>query len=237
MMEIPDPMATISTPSPAPGLATTGIVFQGVTWDDYEAMLRIVGERPMRVTFDRGKMEVMSPLWKHGSISYLLGRLIDVLTEEGGVPVEAGDPVTFNRQDLEKGVEPDKCYYLGDHAGLVRGKDRLEMGADPPPDLVIEADVTHSSLDRLGIYAALGVREVWRFDGQALQFLHLQADGSFQPRDTSLNFPGLTLAAIARFLEQARDSDKTMWIRSFRAYVRDQLLPRLQRRPEGERPA
>jgi Uma2 family endonuclease len=200
-------------------------------------MLRIVGDRPIRVTYDRGRMEVMSPLWKHGSISYLLGRLIDVLTEEGGVPVEAGDPVTFNRPDLEKGAEPDKCYYLGDHAALVRGKDRLEMGTDPPPDLVIEADITHSSLDRLGIYAALGVREVWRFDGLALQFLHLQADGSFQPRDTSLNFPGLPLAVIARFLEQAQDADKTAWIRSFRAYVRDPSAHHPQERPDGgERP-
>src|SRR5262249_44133420 len=182
-------------------------------------MLRIVGDRPIRVTYDRGRMEVLSPLWRHGSVPYLLGRLVDVLTEEQGLPVEAGDPVTFKREDLERGAEPDKCYYLGGHAALVRGKDRLEMGVDPPPDLAIEADITHSSLDRLGIYAALGVREVWRFDGQTLQFLHLQADGSYVPRDTSLNFPGLPLAVIAQFLGQAPDTDKTAWVRSFRAYL------------------
>src|SRR4051812_5490145 len=99
-------MATITrshvpTPSdPAP----PGVVFRGVSWGDYEAMLRIVGDRPIRVTYDRGRMEVASPLWKHGHISYLLGRIIDVLTEERGVPVEAADPVTFSSQDLEKWV-------------------------------------------------------------------------------------------------------------------------------------
>jgi Uma2 family endonuclease len=216
-------------PAPIP----PGVVFEGVTWDDYEAMLRIVGDRPIRVTYDRGRMELMSPLWRHGSVSYLLGRIVDVLTEEQGVPVEAGDPVTFKRQDLDKGVEPDKCYYLGDRAAEVRGKDRLEMGADPPPDLAIEADITHSSLDRLGAYAALGVREVWRFDGQALHFLHLQLDGSYQPRDTSLNFPGVPLALVARFLEQAQDADKTAWVRSFRAQVRGLPALRAQERPDG----
>jgi Uma2 family endonuclease len=209
------------------------VVFDGVSWDDYEAMLRIVGDRPIRVTYDRGRMELMSPLWRHGNVSYLLGRMVDVLTEEWGLPVEAGDPVTFKRQDLDKGAEPDKCYYFGDHAASVRGKERLEMGVDPPPDLAIEADITHSSLDRLGVYAALGVREVWRFDGQALHFLHLQPDGSYQERDMSLNFPGLPVAEIARFLELARDVDKTAWVRSFRAYLRGPTAPRPPARPDG----
>ena len=148
-----------------------------------------------------------------------------MITEERGIPVEAGDPVTFKRPDMEKGAEPDRCYYLGAHAAVVRGKDRLEMGVDPPPDLVIEADLTHRSLDRLGIYAALGVREVWRFDGQALRFLHLGADGTYQPRETGLNFPGLPSAEIARFLDEAEDEDKTAWVRSFRVFVRDQTGP------------
>ncbi|AGA31592.1 Uma2 family endonuclease [Singulisphaera acidiphila] len=215
-------MATITRPDASGGSSPTspGVLFEGTSWDDYEAMLRIVGNRPIRVTYDRGSMEIMSPLWKHGGLSYLLGRLIDVLTEEWDIPVEAADPVTFKREDLAKGVEPDKCYYFGDHAAQVRGKDRLNMGVDPPPDLVIEADITSSSLDRLGIYAALGICEVWRFDGQSLHFLHLQADRSFQARETSLHFPGLSLAMMTQALVQAEGKDKTAWVRSFRADVR-----------------
>ena len=208
-------MATVTT-----ALITPGVLFEDVSWAEYEAMLSIVGERPIRVTYDEGRMEIMSPLWKHGGVSYLLGRLIDVLTEEWDVPVEAGDPVTFNRRDIGKGVEPDKCYFLGPNAALVRGKDRLVMGEDPPPDLVIEADITHSSLDRLKIYAALGVAEVWRYDGEALEFLHLQSSNLYLSRDVSLNFPGLPLDLTARFLEQAQSEDKTAWVRSFRASVR-----------------
>lgn len=211
-------MATLA--SLETSVAPPGVVFHGSTWDDYEAMLRLVGDRPIRVTYDRGRMEIMSPIWRHGGVSYLLGRLIDIWTEEQGIAVEAADPVTFQRPDLEKGVEPDKCYYLGPNAARVRGKDRLEMGVDPPPDLVIEADITRSSIDRLAIYAALGVREVWRFDGQALALLELGDDATYRPRDDSLNFPGLSLEVIARFLAQARSEDKTAWARSFRAHVR-----------------
>jgi Uma2 family endonuclease len=123
--------APVAAPAPDSKPDRPGVVLHDVTWDDYEAMLRIVGERPIRVTYDRGEMEIMSPLWRHGGVSYLLGRLIDVLTEELGIPVEAGDPVTFKHPGIRKGAEPDKCYYLGDHAALVRGKDRLVMGEDP----------------------------------------------------------------------------------------------------------
>ena len=208
-------MATVTEPQ-----TRASLVFDDVTWDDYEAMLRIVGERPFRVTYDDGRMEVMSSLLKHGGASYLLGRFIDVLTEEWDVPVEAGDPVTFNRRDIGKGVEPDKCYFLGPNAALVRGKDRLVMGEDPPPDLVIEADITHSSLDRLKIYAALSIAEVWRFDGETLEFFHLQSDKTYRSQEASLNFPGLLVEATERFLERAQNEDKTAWVRSIRAYLR-----------------
>src|SRR4051794_37560233 len=98
-------MATLTRPD-APNHSrpiSPGVLFEGMSWDDYEAMLRLVGERPIRVTYDRGSMEIMSPLGKHGGVSYLLGRLIDVLTEEWDIPVEAADPVTFKREDLAKG--------------------------------------------------------------------------------------------------------------------------------------
>ena len=110
-------MATVTEPQ-----ARSSLLFEDVTWDDYEAMLKIVGGNPIRVTYDDGRMEIMSPQGRHGGFSYLLGRLIDVLTEEWDIPVEAGDPVTFNRRDIGKGVEPDTCYYLGPNAAMVRGK-------------------------------------------------------------------------------------------------------------------
>ncbi len=184
-------------------------------------MLRIVGERPIRITYDRGDMEVFVPSFGHNSDAYLLGRMVEFLTEELEVSIVGGDTTTLKRQDLDRGAEPDKCYWFGASARRVRGKRRLDLDRDPPPDLVIEVDVTRTSLDRLEIFAAMGVPEVWRSRGQSLQFLHLQPDGTYRPRVSSRNFPGLKVAALARFLKAGRTTDSTPWMRSFRAFARE----------------
>lgn len=206
--------------------SSPGVVFHDVTWNDYEAMLQIVGERPIRVTYDQGTMEVFMPSFGHDSDAYLLGRMVDMLTEELEIDVVGGDTTTHKRQDLDKGAEPDKCYWLRDNARRIRGKRQLDLDVDPVPDLIVEVDVTRTSLDRLKIFAALGVPEVWRSEGRTLQFLHLQADGTYQPRATSRNFPTLRVSSLARFLKQGRTADKMAWIRSFRAFVREQVVPR-----------
>jgi Uma2 family endonuclease len=222
-------MATISTPRPP----TPGVVFHGVTWDDYEAMLRIVGERPIRVTYDRGRMEVFMPSFGHEDDAHLLGRMVETLTDELDIPVKAGGTTTHKRRDLDRGTEPDQSYWLRENARHMVGKRQLDLGIDPPPDLVIEVDVTSSSLERLPIFAAMGIPEVWRLAGPSLEFLHLQPDGTYQPRDLSRNFPAVSVAEIARFLDLGRGDEETAWVRSFRAYVRDQLVPRPQERPDG----
>src|SRR6185437_9643079 len=101
-------MTTLATPRPAAGPSTSGVVFHDATWDDYEAMLHIVGNRPIRVTYDRGTMEVFMPSFEHGRETYLLGRMVDALTEEWDIPVEGGGTTTHKRPDLEKGAEPDQ---------------------------------------------------------------------------------------------------------------------------------
>jgi Uma2 family endonuclease len=213
-------MATVVKSPPSPS-----VVIHDVPWADYEAMLRIVGERPIRINYDRGRMEIMSPLIRHGNSAYLLGQMVDILAEELDSPYLPADPVTLRRPDLNQGVEPDKLYYFGANAARIRGKWDLDLTIDPAPDLIIEADMTSSSIPRLPIFAALGIPEIWRLDGDDLQFLHLQPDLTYQLRDHSLAFPDFPLADAARFLEQGQNTDRITWVRSFRAYVRDNLVP------------
>jgi Uma2 family endonuclease len=221
-------MATVTE---APTRAS--VVFEDVTWEEYEAQLLIIGDRHIRVNYDNGRMEIMSPLNRHGNGSYLLGRMVDTLTDELDIEVFPADPVTLKRPDLAKGVEPDKLYFFGIKAARVLGKRDLDLTVDPPPDLIIEVDETSSSVPRLPIFASLGILEVWRLKRDVLYFLHLQPDGTYQARDRSRAFPVLTLADAARFLEQGLRTDSTPWIRGFRAFVRDVLVPRLA---EGGRP-
>jgi Uma2 family endonuclease len=205
------------------GQPGSGVVFHNVSWADYEAQLRIVGERPIRVTYDQGTMEIFRPSLGHEDDSYLLGRIVDTLTEELDVAVKAGRTTTHKRQDLDRGAEPDQCYWLGDNARTMAGKRELDLAIDPPPDLAIEVDVTRSSLERLPIFAALGIPEIWRLAAGSLQCLHLQPDGTYQLRGSSLAVPALNSADLTRFLEQGRAGEVTAWIRSFRAFVRETL--------------
>ena len=214
-------MATITEVS-----TRSSVVFEDVTWEEYEDQLRIIGDRHIWVNYDGGRMEIMSPLKRHGSGSYLLGRMVDTLTEELDVRVDAADPVTLKRPDLGKGVEPDKLYFFGAKAERVMGLRDLDLSVDPPPDLIIEVDETSTSVPRMPIFAALGILEVWRIKGGVLYFLHLQPDGTYQTRERSRAFPVLTLAEAARSLEQGMRSEVNPWIRSFRAFVRDVLIPR-----------
>ena len=184
-------MATMTRP-PAPPLSDptpAGIVFREVSWNEYEAMLHIVGERPIRVIYDRGTMEVFMPSFGHAEDAHLLGRVVETLTDAFDIPVKAGRTTTQKRKDLDRGTEPDQCYWLRENARRMVGKRQLDLNVDPPPDLVIEVDVTSSSLKRLPLVAAMGVAEVWRLVGGSLAFLHLQADGTYQACDLSRNFP------------------------------------------------
>ena len=120
----------------------------------------------------------MSPSSMHERYNCLFRRMIETLTEELAIPIKGAGSTTFKREDLERGLEPDSCFYLANER-RIRGKRELDLTIDPPPDLAIEIDITSSSLDRQGIYAALGVPEIWRFDGESLRVYQLQPDGTY----------------------------------------------------------
>src|SRR5262249_11467857 len=149
------------------------IVMRDVSWSDYEAMLRIIGERRIFVNYDCGVMEVMVPSHPHEVVADYLGLMVDILSEELDIPCEAGGSTTHPSMDLEKGVEPDRCFWLRDKAAAMPGRRKLDLAVDPAPSLAIEVNYTSSSLDRMRIYAALRVNEVWRYD-DGLEFHKLE---------------------------------------------------------------
>jgi Uma2 family endonuclease len=226
-------MATIDQAHPSDAQPAPGVVIPGATWRDHEAMLRIIGERRIFVNYDRGVMEVMVPSRPHEQIPDFLGLMVDILCEEFDIACEAGGSTTHRRRDLEKGLEPDRCYWLREMGAVMVGRRELDLSSDPAPSLAIEVNYTHSTVDRMAIYAALGVDEVWRFD-RALQFLTLGADGSYVPADASHSFPILKLAEAKEFLETSRSMERVAWMKAFRQYVRDTLAPRAGGGANGE---
>jgi Uma2 family endonuclease len=152
-------MATTTRPPADLGGFEGRLLLRDAGWNDYEAMLEIVGERHIRVTYDRGMMEVTMPSRRHEQAAQLFGLLVPRLAEELQIPYEPLGMTTWRKPDAEKGLEADQCYYIENQA-VVREREVLDLDIDRPPDLAVEIDIRSSSLNRMGIHAELGVPEV-----------------------------------------------------------------------------
>jgi Uma2 family endonuclease len=227
----PDVMAIATPPTVTRAESDSRILLRNVPWSVYVTLVEEPANYHVRMTYDRGDLELMSPLLRHEKYIIRLRRMIDTLTEVLNIPVIGAGSTTLKREDLERGLEPDSCFYLA-NARKIRGKMELDLTIDPPPDLAIEVDVTSRSLDRQGIYAALGVPEIWRFENESLWVYQLQEDGTYTRRNSSPAFPFLVLEDVVRFATQDNATYDTTWIRSFRAWVQAELAPRFTRPDE-----
>jgi Uma2 family endonuclease len=203
--------------------ASHHLVLHDINWSTYTRLLRLFAEHPsVRLAYDRGDLEIMSPLPEHESDADMLGRFVVVLTEELGLPIKAGRSSTFRRRRRRRGLEPDNSYWIANEA-RVRGKRRIDLRIDPPPDLAIEVDGTSSSLDRMGIYAALAVPEVWRLDGPVLSFHVLGTGGRYAESTRSAALPLGAPADLVGFLALRSTLDENAVVRHFRDWLRQQL--------------
>ena len=134
-----------------------------------------------------------------------------------GIDVVALGATTFDREDLQRGFEPDSCFYI-EHESQIRGREEIDLTVDPAPDLVIGIDITSSSLDKLPIYAQLDVPEVWRYDGGKATILHL-IEGHYTEREASLAFPFLTSTAVTDFVQKGKSVRRTVWLRELRSWA------------------
>jgi Uma2 family endonuclease len=193
------------------------LLLQDVTWQEFETILEELGDRRgARLAYDNGTLEIMMPLPEHEDDKEIIGDLIKALLEELDIEFRSLGSTTFKKSQTQ-GLEPDQCFYIQNEAAI-RGKKRLDLVIDPPPDLAIEIDIT--SRTHPSIYEALGVPELWRFDQGRLQINVLQ-DGSYALVAESLNFPGLSLGEVLpQYLADSRTIGRNKVMRAFRQWVR-----------------
>jgi Uma2 family endonuclease len=192
-----------------------------VPWEAYVGIGELLRDHPIRMTYDRGRLEIMTLSREHERMKKLLARLFEAMTEELNVPVEGGGSTTFQREDLERGLEPDECYWI-EHEAQMRVKDDYDPDTDPPPDLALEVEFSRG-INRINIYAALGIPEIWRCARGAVEILILQEDGRYQPSETSRSFPQVPVAELSRFLGQRNTLSVNDILREFREWVRSQI--------------
>ena len=202
-------------------LSRKKINFQDVDWDGFEAIVAELGDRrASRIAYFDRTLELRTPSPKHEKAKVLLGNMVTILLEEHRIPNECFGSTTFKRKDLNVGVEPDDCFHI-QNAERMRDRDDLDLTVDPPPDLVIEVDVT--SKTGLSVYQQLGVPEVWRFENGELRISVLQ-QGEYRDSTFSPQFPRFPIVqAVAEFMVRIRTEGRMQTLILFREYVRSNL--------------
>ncbi len=194
------------------------VVFQNITWQGYQQLLKVLGDRrAARITFDRGTLEITMPLEEHEFSGRLIERLIIILVVELGLTVKTMGSTTLNRADLDRGAEPDNAYYLKNQP-LVAGR-KVNLATDPPPDLVVEVDITHTDINKTALYASMRIPEFWRYNGQEWRIYHLQGN-TYQEVLSSPTFAVLSKDKFYEFLKIAQTDEVKAEI-DLRSWIRD----------------
>jgi Uma2 family endonuclease len=201
---------------------TEGIlIFKGVSWSTYNALMADVSDsRTWRIAYAQGVLEIRMPLQKHKQPKVLLASLVGALADELGIEVMHLGSLLLEREDLSRAIEPDTCFYIQNEA-LVRGKE-INLSVDPPPDLAVESDHTHSSMNKHDIDAALGVPELWRYHKHTLQ-IYMLIDGQYQLSNHSLAFPCLPIAEVPELIGRSQEIGQRATVRVFRERIRSVL--------------
>jgi Uma2 family endonuclease len=180
-----------------------------VTWEAYEAIGAALGESSsVRLTYLAGTLELMNPSKAHAWVKATIGRLIEAFAEEMGIDVSSYGSTTFRAKAKERGVEPDECYFRDEQQEL--------------PDLAIEVIFTSGAVDKLAVYAGLGVREVWLWKEGTIA-AHWLRSGRYEQKRKSKLLPGLDLTELEELLRSGTQSHA---VRTYRARLRKRRAPR-----------
>ncbi len=197
------------------------VLLEDVSWPEFEAILEELGEhRGTRLAYSEGTLAIMTPLPEHEVSKEIISDMVKILLEELDIDRECFGSTTFKREDMQHGIEPDNCFYIQNQQ-FVRGRTRIDLTVDPPPDLAIEVDVT--SKTQFSAYEALGIPELWCYENGQLNVYVLQA-GKYVQSEVSPTFPHLpAVAAIVRFVAQSKTDGSSPTLKAFRQWVKEQI--------------
>ncbi|MEM8778317.1 MAG: Uma2 family endonuclease [Cyanobacteria bacterium P01_G01_bin.49] len=206
--------------SPLPLVGEQRVIFYDLNWQAYQQILQALGgKRSAHLIYDRGTLEITRPLEEHEFYSELIGRFIYFLVSEMGGKIKTMGSTTLERKDLDRGAEPDKAYYIQSY-DQVAGK-RVDLQHDPPPDLVVEVDITNTDIDKLNLYANIGVPEFWRYNGEVWRIYQKSGD-RYQEVNVSLTFPFIDKTRLSEFLIQAKE-DEIMAEKNLRNWLKQNM--------------
>jgi len=194
--------------------AETRTLLENVRWETYVELSEQRRGSVPRMTYFEGMLELMNPRRQHENIGRIIGRMVETYSEVHAIEIQSVASTTFKRKEIKKGFEADESYYV-QHAEQIRVKEEVDLRVDPPPDLVIEVEITTSAIPKMVLFAEMGVPEVWRHDGEQLAMYRLTGT-EYQAINESMALPGLTIAMMETVLEQRFEIGETALITGFR---------------------
>ncbi|ELS00682.1 hypothetical protein Xen7305DRAFT_00003830 [Xenococcus sp. PCC 7305] len=198
------------------------VILQNINWQQFEDLLLDLGSRSgTRLAYDQGTLEIMNPLPEHEYYKEVIGDVVKDLAEELELDYESLGSTTWKLKTQLAGVEPDNCFYFQNET-LVRGQLNFDLDRDPPPDLVLEIDLTSKSLPRFPIYARLKVMEIWCYESGTLT-IYLLKNGEYLKAKKSLIFPHLPIQQIPNLIEKSRTSGRRAIRQAVRHWVRENV--------------
>jgi len=209
-------MATVLSP---PRIVEGRVVLHNISWHTYQRLLEERGDcSAPRLTYDRGELEIMSPTAKHEVVNESIKLLVNLISMEIGPILWGLGSTTFAREDIERGFEPDSCFYVRNES-QIRGKERIDLSVDPVPDIVVEIDITSSSVKKRAVFAHFGVPEVWRYDGTKIEILILTGE-TYLRSDASLVLPVFTAEALTSLVADSLTLDRPEWMKKVLEWAR-----------------
>lgn len=211
-------MVTVLSP---PKTAAARVVLPNVSWETYERLLTDLSDCSVpHLTYDRGRLEIMSPTAKHDQVNRSIERLVTITALEMNVSVSSLGSTTFKREDIARGFEPDSCFYV-QHEAAIRGKEELDLLVDPPPDIVFEVDITSSSIDKRSLFAQFAVPEIWRYDDESIEILKL-VNSAYVKTEISSVLPYITAKVLTDFIAESLTLSGLEWMKKVRAWAQQQ---------------
>ena len=194
---------------------------QDVSWEEYQRLLDGLDERPrFKMTYNFGDLHIMTKTFRHESFANLFGFLIVVLAEELDFEFISGGTTTLSSENTLSGAEGDDCFYF-DHLEEIAPKDRLDLNVDPPPNILVEVDITNPTIKKFPTYATLRIPEIWHFDGTVFTF-HQLSESGYSEATHSLRFPFLSAEVLPTFLLIGKKEGTMKMMKAFRAWVKTQ---------------
>ena len=192
-------------------LSCEKVILQDVSWETYNRLVKEqMGKREIRLSYSEGCLQIMVESIKHGKLAGILGEIVSEIGDLLEMDFVVAGSTTFRKETGKKGFEPDDSFYF-QNAAQIRRNDDINLAVDPPPELIIEVDVTSPSLPRFPIFAEVGVAEVWRYDGSDVKFHRLQTNGTYAEISESVCLPKITSESVTRLLESSFEMPRRDW--------------------------